>query len=84
MRFMNIWKQERNTTKELDITKFQDQWISSICDTTPTFTYFVKNKTRLDLTYVLVAFMNVWKQEYNPTQELNSFLKLRNVTIKSL
>ena len=52
MRFMNIWKQERNTTQELDTTKFQDQWISSMCDTTPTFTYFVKQDK---------TWFNVWK-----------------------
>ena len=52
MRFMNIWKQERNTTQELDTTKFQDKWISSICDTTPTFTYFVKKQDK--------TWFNVW------------------------
>ena len=52
MSFMNIWKQERNTTQELDTTKFQDKWISSICDTTPTFTYFVKKQDK--------TWFNVW------------------------
>ena len=59
MSFMNIWKQERNTTQELDTTKFQDKWISSICDTTPTFTYFVKKQ---DKTWFNVCVGNVYER----------------------